>query len=169
MPGATGQAGSAAETTHTRVHASAAHTPWATTNRYPEWFRKTYRYKELVGVVSNWQSLAGDWKGIPHGEIRMGVLQLDRGGIYPFHSHPAPELYFVLQGIAEWTVGHETFTATTGTAIHTPPNIRHQMINTGPETLELLFVWWAPGGDNAVLDVPSKMLEGWDRPQAAKR
>jgi hypothetical protein len=67
------------------------------------------------------------------------------------------------------SVGNESFTATTDTAIHTRPNIRHEMINTGPETLQLLFVWWAPGGDNAVLDLPSRMLDGWHRPQAAKR
>lgn len=138
--------------------------PWTTTNRYPEWFRQTYRYKELVGWVSNWQSVAGEWKGIPNRDIRMGILQLDTGAIYPFHAHPAPELYYVISGTAEWTVGDTTFTAKPGTAIHTPPNTRHQMVNRGPELLELLFVWWAPGGDRAVLDVASKMLEGWDRP-----
>jgi len=139
--------------------------PWTTTKRYPEWFRKTYRYKELVGWVSNWQAVGGEWRGIPNPEIRLGILQLDPGAIYPFHAHPAPELYYVISGSAEWTVGTETFTARRGTAIHTPPNTRHQMINTGSEKLELLFVWWAPGGDPKVLDIPSKMLEGWDRPE----
>jgi mannose-6-phosphate isomerase-like protein (cupin superfamily) len=72
-------------------------------------------------------------------------------------------LYFVIKGQAEWTVGDETFTATRGTAIHTPPDTRHQMINTGKETLGLLFIWWAPDGDPRVLDVASRMLDGWDR------
>ena len=152
-----------------RTHTSADAIPWTTTNRYPEWFRKTYRYKELVGGVSAWQSMAGEWKGIPHAEIRMGTLQLDRGAIYPFHAHPAPELYFVIRGQAKWTVGDETFTATPGTAIHAPPNTRHQMINTGPETLELLFIWWAPGGDARVLDIASRMLDGWDHPPPKTR
>lgn len=151
-----------------RLVVNAPSLPWTTTNRYPEWFRTTYRYKELVGWVSNWQSVAGEWKGIPHRDIRMGILQLDAGAIYPFHAHPAPEQYYVTRGTAEWTVGDTTFIATSGTAIHTPPNTRHQMLNKGSEPLELVFVWWAPSGDHAVLDSASKMLEGWDRP-ATKR
>ena len=56
-----------------------------------------------------------------------------------------------------------------GAAIHTPPNTPHRMINTGPGRLELLYVWWAPGGDRGVLDVASTMLEGWDRPPIDRR
>ncbi len=149
-----------------RIHVSMEDLPWMTTSRYPEWFRKTYRYRELVGWISNWQDAqAAAWKGIANAEIRMGVLHLDRGSVYPFHFHPAPELYYVLRGIAEWTVGAETFGATPGTAIHTSPNVHHRMRNTGDTTLELLYVWWAPGGDSQVLNVPSSMGEGWNLPK----
>lgn len=151
-----------------RLHVSAEEIPWMHTNRYPEWFRKTYRYRELVGRISNWQDAsAADWKGVPNAEIRMGVLHFDRGAIYPFHFHPAPELYYVIRGTAEWTVGTDTFVAKPGTAIHTPPNAHHRMVNIGDETLEVLYVWWAPGGDSKVLNVPSSMGEGWDRPKDA--
>jgi quercetin dioxygenase-like cupin family protein len=153
----------ATETAPERFHVSEEIMPWTTTKLYPEWFRNTYRYKELVGSVSTWQSIGGEWRGVHNPEIRMGALQLDAGAIYPFHAHPAPELYYVIKGTAEWTVGDETFVARSGTAVYTPSNTRHQMINTGAEKLELLFVWWAPGGDRSVLDLPSKMLEGWDR------
>jgi quercetin dioxygenase-like cupin family protein len=146
-----------------RLHVSMAEIPWMTTNRYPEWFRRTYRYKELVGWLSNWQDAGGAaWKGVPNAEVRMGVLHLDRGAIYPRHFHPAPELYYVVRGTAEWTVGAETFRATPGTAIHAPPNALHQMVNVGSGTLELLYFWWAPGGDSTILSVPSSMGPGWD-------
>ena len=148
-----------------RLHVQLDSLPWTTTKRYPDWFRRTYRYKELVGWVSNWQDVkAADWKGVPNPEVRMGFLELDPGATYPFHAHPAPELYYVIRGTARWTVGNETFLARSGTAVHTPPNTRHQMINTGPDTLELLYVWWAPGGKRDVLDTASTMLEGWDHP-----
>jgi quercetin dioxygenase-like cupin family protein len=134
------------------------------TTRYPEWFRRTYRYRELVGFVSNWQD-AKDWKGIPNPEIRMGILHLDRGAVYPFHFHPAPELYHVLSGTAEWTLGGETFVARPGTTIHTPPSVHHKMRNIGDDTLELMYIWWAPGGDAGVLNTPSSMGDGWDPPK----
>lgn len=147
-----------------RLHAQLDSLPWMTTSRYPDWFRRTYRYKELVGWHSDWQAIqAGEWRGVPNPEIRLGFLELDPGAIYPFHKHPAPELYYVIRGTAQWTVGNDTFAVRPGTAIHTPPNTRHQVINTGSDTLQLLYVWWAPGGNRAVLDVPSTMLEGWDR------
>lgn len=65
-------------------------------------------------------------------------------------------------------MGDSTFAARPGTAIHTPPGARHRVINTGRDTLELLYVWWAPGGDTAVLNVASKMLEGWTPPPGRK-
>jgi quercetin dioxygenase-like cupin family protein len=161
-----GGRGDLARTPPTRLHVSMADIPWMTTNRYPEWFRRTYRYKELVGWISNWQDVrAAEWKGVAHPEIRMGVLHLDRGAVYPFHFHPAPELYYVIRGTAEWTVGTDTFRATPGTAIHAPPNAHHKMVNVGSETLELLYVWWAPGGDSTVLNAPSSMGHGWNPAQ----
>lgn len=148
-----------------RLHVSADDITWTTTNRYPDWFRRVYRYKELVGSLSSWQSTAGAWRGIPHREIRMGTLHLDPGGVYPAHAHPAPELYYVVSGRARWTVGGETFDVRPGSAVHTPPDVEHRIVNTGEATLELLYVWWAPGGDASALDVPSRMTSGWDTPQ----
>jgi mannose-6-phosphate isomerase-like protein (cupin superfamily) len=147
-----------------RHHTSTDSIAWTTTARYPEWFRKKYRYKELIGWVSDWMSPTGRvWKGVPNQDVRLGVLQVDPGTTYPFHQHPAPELYFVMKGTAQWTVGTETFEARAGTAVYTPPNTRHQMKNLGSDTLQLLYVWYAPGGQRAVLDSASKMLEGWER------
>jgi quercetin dioxygenase-like cupin family protein len=81
----------------------------------------------------------------------MGILELDAGGYYPAHAHPAPEIYFVTGGEAEWTVGEETFTARPGVAIYHAPHTPHRMINKGSETLRAIWFWWAPDGSAEVL------------------
>ncbi|MFI5230463.1 MAG: cupin domain-containing protein [Gemmatimonadales bacterium] len=149
-----------------RFHTTADSVTWITTMRYPDWFRKKYRYKELIGWISNWQSgNAAKWKGVPNQDLRFGVMEIDPGTTYPFHSHPAPEVYYVVNGRAQWTLGNDTFEAPAGTTIYTTPNTRHQIKNVGGDTLHLVYVWYAPGGNRSVLDSASKMLEGWDRPR----
>jgi quercetin dioxygenase-like cupin family protein len=99
----------------------------------------------------------------------MGVLELSPGAIYPGHAHPAPEIYYVISGTTRWTVGDETFTAEPGTAIYTPPNTLHRMINTGGEVLRTVYFWWAPEGRREVLRVGSKLLESVpEQPASAK-
>src|SRR2546425_11101671 len=74
-------------------------------------------------------------------------------GYYPAHAHPAPEIYFVMSGTAEWTVGEETFTAEPGTAIYHPSQVLHRMVNTGTAPLRAVWFWWAPAGHHDVLQV----------------
>jgi quercetin dioxygenase-like cupin family protein len=89
----------------------------------------------------------------------MGVLDLDPGGYYPAHAHPAPEIYFILSGMAKWTVGDETFTAKPGMAIYHAANIPHRMVNKGSETLKTIWFWWAPDGRAEVLRAEVRFLE----------
>jgi oxalate decarboxylase/phosphoglucose isomerase-like protein (cupin superfamily) len=49
-------------------------------------------------------------------------------------------------------VGGETFTAEPGTAILTPPNAVHRMVNHGDEPVTAVWAWWAPGGDRGVFE-----------------
>ncbi|MGH2453884.1 MAG: cupin domain-containing protein [bacterium] len=128
------------------MHFHADQAAWGGTRTYPDWLRKIYRVRSLVG-----------FGGVPCADAAMGLLELDPG-TYPFHAHPAPEIYFVVSGQAEWTVGEDTFEAVPGTAIYHPPGARHQMVNRGPETLKTVWFWWAPEGRTEVLDVPSRLL-----------
>ena len=89
----------------------------------------------------------------------MGILELEAGGYYPLHSHPSPEIYFILSGTAEWTVGDETFIATPGMAIYHASNVPHRMVNQGTEPLRTVWFWWAPDGSKDVLQVGVKLLE----------
>lgn len=103
------------------------------TASYPEELRRVVRYRPLVG--GNRQN----WAGVPEEDVLMGVLELTAGATYPAHSHPSPEIYYVVSGIAEWTVGDETFMAEAGTAVYHAPNASHRMVNTGNEPRTVYF------------------------------
>ncbi len=134
---------------------------WTASPQYPEELQRVYRYKALIG---------GHWPGvIPQQDILMGVLELAPGAIYSAHAHPAPELYYVMSGIARWTVNDETFDAEPGIAIYHAPDALHRMINTGDEPLRMCWMWWAPDGNREVLNVGSMLLEPVpEQPETAK-
>jgi mannose-6-phosphate isomerase-like protein (cupin superfamily) len=135
-----------------RVEASNAE--WQVSSYYPEALRRVVRWRTLIG------GNGADWVGgIPQKDVIFGVLDLDPGGYYPLHSHPAPEIYFILSGTAEWTIGAETFTAKSGMAIYHASNMPHRMVNTGIEPLKTLWLWWAPDGNAEVLGEKVDLLE----------
>lgn len=135
-------------------HIEANQAEWQVTASYPEPLRHTVRWKTLIG------GNGADWLGgVPQKDVIVGVLDLDPGGYYPAHAHPAPEIYFILSGTAEWTVGEETFTAKPGMAIYHAANIPHRMVNKGTETLKTIWFWWAPDGRAEVLGAEVRFLE----------
>ena len=82
-------------------------------SQYDEAFAKAFRFKTLVG---------GAFAPVQASNVYFGEAQWAPGAIYVGHKHPAPEIYYVISGEAEWTVNGKTFRATAGTAIYTPPN-----------------------------------------------
>ncbi len=61
-------------------------------SHYPKSLLEIGRAKVLIGpdgVVKNT-------------EISMAVMEIDPGCIYPVHNHDAPEVYYVLEGEANW-------------------------------------------------------------------
>jgi quercetin dioxygenase-like cupin family protein len=120
-------------TTHTQAEA----VPWSTNDFGVRW-------KDLIG---------GNGPGqIPQQDLRFGMLEIPPHTTYPGHRHSAPELYYVLSGQATWTVGTQTFEATPGTTIYTPPNAIHRMVNKHDEPVVTVWAWWAPGGDPGAFD-----------------
>ena len=69
------------------------------------------------------------------------------GGGLPLHKHPHPveELLYVLRGKGIETVGDERREIGPGTAIFIPPDVEHNIVNTGDEMLTLLVVVSPPG------------------------
>jgi len=74
------------------------------------------------------------------------------GAFYPTHHHPSPEIYFVVEGAAEWTVGNELLSPAPDSAIYTPPDTPHRIENEGADRLRWLYFWWAPGGDRTLFE-----------------
>ena len=65
----------------------------------------------------------------------------------PLHKHPYPveELLYVLRGQGIETVGNEQREVGPGCAIFVPPEVEHNIVNTGDEMLMLLVVVSPPG------------------------
>ena len=96
-------------------------------------FAKAFRYKTLIGGQS----------APVHGRNVLFVeAEFAPGAIYVGHNHPAPEIYYIISGEAEWTVGNKTFKATPGMAIYTKPHAVHRMVNTGDGVLKTIWMWW---------------------------
>lgn len=111
-----------------------------------EALQKVCRYMPLIG--GDYQN----WKGIKQEDVLFGILELAPGGYYPGHHHPAPEIYYVLSGEAQWTVGDQTFKVKGGESIYHPPLKMHRMVNKGTKPLRVLYIWWKPGGDKAAFN-----------------
>jgi len=123
--------------TKTSSHINVSQAEWTASASYPEALRRVVRWKTLIG------SGGPAWLGVPQKDVVMGILELDAGGYYPAHAHPAPEIYFVMSG----------------TAIYHPSNVLHRMVNKGTAPLRTVWFWWAPDGHNDVLQVGPKLLE----------
>jgi mannose-6-phosphate isomerase-like protein (cupin superfamily) len=129
-----------------RVHAHIDDIDWTTNWTYSEELWKVYRYKPLV------REALAQWRGIARSDVRMGLQELDSGAAYPAHHHPSPEIYVVLSGEARWTVGERSFAVEPGSAVYTPPDTTHRIVNTGATRLRWLYFWWAPNGDVSVFE-----------------
>jgi mannose-6-phosphate isomerase-like protein (cupin superfamily) len=66
----------------------------------------------------------------------------------PHHHGVTEEIYYILTGTADMTLGQETRPVGPGDAIAIPPGIRHTIRNTGPEELVFLCTC-APGYEHA--------------------
>jgi mannose-6-phosphate isomerase-like protein (cupin superfamily) len=71
-----------------------------------------------------------------------------RGGQVPWHNQEQEEVYFVLAGTGEACLGEERTTLTAGQAAYIPPQVFHQLTNTGEEPLVMIYVY-GPAGEVA--------------------
>jgi quercetin dioxygenase-like cupin family protein len=129
---------------------------------YPEWLRGTaeggwadarsrYRYTLLVGPRK---------AGLHANGLLMGTLFLERETTYPAHSHPAAEIYYVLEGEADWWVDGVKRKVVPGTVILHKPNAVHGWRTTSAKPLKAVWFWWAEGGVTpAVLDQGASLTD----------
>ena len=140
------------------VHQSA--TPDKATKSHPAWFRGTgengiadanakYFYNELIGPGLPKPAFQNNY-------LYFGPLEQKPGYTYPAHNHPAPEIYFVLSGEAEWYVDDESQTVSAGSIIYHRPFAVHGWKVTSKEPLKVVWAWWVEE-DPTVLNVSAKM------------
>jgi quercetin dioxygenase-like cupin family protein len=78
-------------------------------------------------------------------DLFVSVFRMAPDQYHPLHRHPnMGELYFILKGRVEMTVGDTTQWMEPGTAIYTPKGVAHSS-RTGPEGASILVVF--PEGD----------------------
>jgi len=118
-------------------------------------------WKAIKGGVTRWKTLVGGTEGgqIDDADIQFGVFELAPQAIYHRHRHAAPEVYYVTGGKSEWTIGSEKRTVGAGMTVRIPANTEHKMVNLGDEVVTAIWIWWAPGGDNAVFAGEYKFTE----------
>ena len=140
------------------LHESA--TPEKATKTHPAWFRGTglngladanakYFYHELIGPKLLAPAFQND-------HVYSGPLVMRPGYTYPAHGHPAPEIYYVLEGEADWYVDDEMQHVTAGTLIYHRPQAFHGWTVTGDKPFKAVWVWWSEG-DDSVLNTSAMM------------
>ena len=102
--------------------------------------------------VAHWKTLVGGIEGgqIARDDIQFGLWELAPNATYPSHRHEVPEIYFVTEGKADWTVDGVTREVGPGMTIYTKPGAVHKMVNHSGDNVRAIWVWWAPGGDKEV-------------------
>lgn len=79
--------------------------------------------------------------GLPVRQFAMGHSTVYPGGGVPLHRHHNEEVYIILRGTGEMTVGDEELAISAGSAVYLPPNVPHALRNTGGEDLLVLWVY----------------------------
>jgi len=102
--------------------------------------------------IARWKTLVGGIEGgqIDRDDIQFGIWELAPNSIYHSHRHEVPEIYFVTEGKADWTVDGVTREVGQGMTIYTKPGAVHKMVNHTGDNVRAIWVWWAPGGDKEV-------------------
>jgi len=61
--------------------------------------------------------------------------------ILPFHKHPqTDELFYIIEGTGEFTVGNEQIIVSKFSAVYGPSNIFHGIVNSGDSNLIMISV-----------------------------
>ncbi len=118
-------------------------------------------WKRNESTASRWKTMIGGHDGgqIDEQDIRFGVFELAPRAVYHGHRHDSPEIYYITAGHALWTVGNETREVSTGTTIYIPSGTVHKMTNQGEDTVEAIWVWWAPNGEREIFDGEYRFVE----------
>lgn len=95
------------------------------------------------------QNLVGGASPIQAGNFCLGHVTLEaNGGQVPWHNQDQEETYLILEGAGEMCLGEERAAIQAGQAVYIPPNVFHQLTNTGPTPMRMIYCY-GPAGDVA--------------------
>src|SRR3954451_22789708 len=135
---------------------------------------RTYPARRLT------QNLVGGMSPIQATAFAMGNVTLEpNGGQVPWHNQDQEEVYFIVEGSGEMCLGDERRPISAGQAAFIPPNVFHQLTNTGDTPMRMIYVY-GPAGDvahwkqelsgtlpKAGIDVPALPAGAW--PQCTEK
>jgi len=103
-------------------------------------------------TIARWKTLVGGNEGgqLDQADVQFGLWELAPRATYHSHRHQVPEIYYILEGSGQWSVGEETRHVGPGVTIYTRPGAVHKMVNLSDEPLRTLWFWWAPDGQREV-------------------
>ncbi|MEN8160074.1 MAG: hypothetical protein ABFS41_08390 [Myxococcota bacterium] len=87
-----------------------------------------------------------------HPDLKITQLLIGPGGLLPAHADGAPGAFIVVGGEGEIGVGGETQRVTTGGTVRLAPYAERRLQASSDAALRLLWIRWAPGGDQAYVD-----------------
>lgn len=95
------------------------------------------------------QNLVGGMSPIQATNFAMGNVTLEpNGGQVPWHNQEQEEIYFIVEGEGEMCLGEERRAIRAGQAAYIPSGVFHQLTNTGPVPMRMIYVY-GPSGDVA--------------------
>jgi len=85
--------------------------------------------------------------------LAVGMTILSPGKTNSFHSHDAEcETWIIVSGKGEVLVGEEREPVGPESVVFLPRNVKHQIINTGQESLRMFWIYTPPGAEKGVLE-----------------
>ncbi len=95
------------------------------------------------------RNLVGGASPIQAKNFAMGQVILEpNGGQVPWHNQEQEEIYFVVEGQGEICLGEERQEISSGQAVSIPPQVFHQLTNTGDTPMKMIYCY-GPAGDVA--------------------
>jgi mannose-6-phosphate isomerase-like protein (cupin superfamily) len=95
------------------------------------------------------QNLVGGASPIQARSFSLGLVTLEgKGGQVPWHNQEQEEIYFIVEGEGEMCLGEERRTLHQGHAVYIPSGVFHQLTNTGPNPMKMIYCY-GPSGDVA--------------------
>lgn len=70
----------------------------------------------------------------------MRMIEVQKDGYTPKHSHPWPHINFIVRGIGELMIDGVVQTVTAGSYAYVPANLLHQFKNASDEVFEFICI-----------------------------